>query len=84
MIVRLASTLLVAGTVALSGCMNDVHSRRDGLTEGAGDAIAANTVLQMVDPWPAGVQNTNLRVPSRRPEIGRNEPHSRSATGYED
>jgi hypothetical protein len=84
MIARVTSVLLVAGTVALSGCMSDVHARRDGLTDGAGDAIAANTVLQMVDPWPAGVQDTNLRVPARRPEIGGNGPNSQSTTGYGD
>jgi hypothetical protein len=84
MIARVTSALLVAGTVALSGCMNDVHARRDGLTAGAGDAIAANTVLQMVDPWPAGVQNTNLRVPAQRPEIAGDRPNSQSTTGYED
>jgi hypothetical protein len=84
MIARVTSALLVAGTVALSGCMNDVHSRRDGLTDGAGNAIAANTVLQMVDPWPAGVQETDLRVRAQRPETVGNRPASRSTTGYED
>lgn len=84
MIGRLAAALLVAGTAALSGCMNDVHSRRDGLTDGAGNAIAANTVLQMVNPWPTGVQHTDLRVPAQRPEIARNRPGARSTTGFGD
>jgi hypothetical protein len=28
--------------------------------------MAANTVMQMVDPWQEGVQNTKLRVPAVR------------------
>ena len=33
---------------------------------GAGNAQAANTVMQMVDPWKYGVQNTKLLVPAQR------------------
>ena len=36
------------------------------MTPGAGDAIAANTVMQMVDPWPYGAQDTDLKVPADR------------------
>ena len=36
------------------------------MTPGAGDAIAANTVMQMVDPWQYGVQDTDLSVPADR------------------
>jgi hypothetical protein len=49
-----------------SGCMSDAYRRADGLTNGAGNAMAANTVMQMVDPWQEGVQNTKLRVPAAR------------------
>jgi hypothetical protein len=49
-----------------SGCMSDEYRRADGLTEGAGDAVASNTVMQMVDPWQDGVQDTDLLVPASR------------------
>jgi hypothetical protein len=53
--------------VALAGCTTDDTQRIDGINFGAGDAIAANTVMQMVDPWQDGVQHTNLKVPAERP-----------------
>ena len=49
-----------------SGCMSDEYRRADGLTDGAGDAMASNSVMQMVDPWQDGVQNTKLLVPAAR------------------
>ena len=45
-------------------------ARRRG-DAGAGDAIAANTVMQMVDPWQYGVQDTELSVPADRSDRGR-------------
>ncbi len=61
--------LLATGVVALlaSACTSDDVMRIDGVTPYAGDAIAANTVMQMVDPWQYGVQDTNLKVPHERP-----------------
>jgi len=47
-----------------AGCAQDDYQRIDGLTMGAGNAIAANTAMQMVDPWPVGVDDTRLRVPA--------------------
>jgi hypothetical protein len=52
-------------SVALSvGCTTEDTARMNGLTVGAGNAVAANTVMQMVDPWPRGVEDTNLIVPA--------------------
>ena len=60
-------TILVAGAFGLSlagaGCQSE-YARNEGVTGQAGNAIAADTVLQMVDPWPRGVENTDLRVPA--------------------
>lgn len=53
--------------MGLGGCAQDDYLRTDGLTVGAGEAIAANTAMQMVDPWQYGVQNTKLKVPADRP-----------------
>jgi hypothetical protein len=49
------------------GCTSDDYVRTEGVTPGAGNAQASNTVMQMVDPWKNGVQNTRLRVPAQRP-----------------
>ncbi len=58
---------VLAGLAGIgSGCMSDEYRRADGLTDGAGDAMAANSVMQMVDPWQDGVQNTKLLVPAAR------------------
>jgi hypothetical protein len=58
--------VLIAITSLGSGCMSDEYRRADGLTNNAGDAVASNTVMQMVDPWQDGVQDTRLRVPAVR------------------
>ena len=61
---KLAALIGVAGLG--TGCMSDEYRRADGLTDGAGDAMAANSVMQMVDPWQYGVQDTRLLVPAAR------------------
>lgn len=50
----------------LAGCAKDDNLRAEGLTLGAGDAIAVNSALQIIDPWPEGVEDTELLVPSDR------------------
>jgi hypothetical protein len=63
----LRTTILVSVfglSLVVAGCTSDEFARNEGVTGRAGDAIAANTVMQMVDPWPRGVENTNLRVPA--------------------
>ncbi|MEW9805250.1 hypothetical protein [Mesorhizobium marinum] len=62
----LKMTMVLGLAAAGSGCMSDELRRADGLTDGAGESIAANTVMQMVDPWPNGVQDTRLLVPAAR------------------
>lgn len=49
-----------------AGCMSDEYRRADGLTDGAGNAMASNSVMQMVDPWQDGVEDTRLLVPAAR------------------
>ncbi len=62
------SAFLIASALSMmaAGCTTDDTMRIDGMTPDAGNAQAANTVMQMVDPWQSGVQNTNLRVPADR------------------
>lgn len=64
MVLRSSIALLFAGFAA--GCTSDDYVRSEGVTSGAGEAQAANTVMQMVDPWKYGVQNTRLLVPAQR------------------
>lgn len=63
---RAAAKLAVLVGLAGAGCMSDEYRRADGLTESAGNAMAANSVMQMVDPWQYGVEDTRLRVPASR------------------
>jgi hypothetical protein len=65
---RLAlSALLAASAALLCACTTDSTLRHEGVTAYAGDAIAANTALQIVDPWPYGTQETDLKTPAVRP-----------------
>lgn len=57
---------LIVPAALAAGCTSDDYMRTEGLTPGAGNAMAANTAMQMVDPWQNGVQNTNLVVPATR------------------
>ena len=61
----------VAATVMLgallAGCSSDIYfDRRDSIALGAGDAVAANQVEQMVDPWPPNSSNRNLTFNGER------------------
>ncbi|MEO1701071.1 MAG: hypothetical protein AAFR71_03390 [Pseudomonadota bacterium] len=62
----LTSTLFVGvSAVALSAC-TQTYNETDGVTLAAGNAAAYNSALQIIDPWPEGVQDTNLVVPADR------------------
>lgn len=63
------ATLLALAGLAFAGC--DLHTsyydlsrpyvtRQESLSQGAGDAVAANKVLQMQDPWPIVSADRNL------------------------
>ncbi len=61
----------VAATVMLgallAGCSSDIYfDRRETIALGAGDAVAANQVEQMVDPWPPNSSNKNLTFNGER------------------
>ena len=60
-------TLCIALLSVVGGCTSDDYVRTEGVTPAAGNAQAANTAMQMVDPWQYGVQNTKLKVPAQRP-----------------
>lgn len=57
---RIASALVCAGMLA--GCAEpDLYlDRRDTISLSAGDAVAANIIVQTVDPWPRTAGNRNI------------------------
>lgn len=52
---------ITAGSGALlAGCSDTYLTRRDTVALSGGDAIAGNTITQMVDPWPPYSGNKNI------------------------
>ncbi len=50
---RLRLITLLTAALVLSGCEHDRYAdRRDSVTFGAGDSLAANKAMQIIDPWP--------------------------------
>lgn len=48
---------------ALSGCVVE-NEHSEGISYSGGNAIAHNSSLQIIDPWPDNVQDTHLVVPA--------------------
>ena len=63
---RILLVSMLAAAALLSSCAKEDALRTEGLTLGAGDAIARNTALQVIDPWAAGVEDTEILVPNDR------------------
>jgi hypothetical protein len=58
---------LIAGSIAaiglgawLAGCSDIYWDRRESVALDSGDAVAANSITQVVDPWPANSGNKNI------------------------
>jgi hypothetical protein len=53
-----------------SGCTSDqlyeYRAHTDKVTEGAGNASAANRAIQTVDPWPAYAEKTQINMDGKR------------------
>ena len=58
--------LALAATTLLGACTDMYLDRRDTVTFGAGDAVAANKVTHMVDPWPVYAGNRNIAYDGER------------------
>lgn len=55
---RMCATMLIcAPAVVLSACA-DPMTRSDALWPYSGDAVAANKIAHIIDPWPAASRNT--------------------------
>jgi hypothetical protein len=44
----------------LAGCSDIYFDRRDTISPAAGDALRANQVTHMVDPWPRSSESRNI------------------------
>src|ERR1700732_5576916 len=60
----IAATVLLGALLA--GCSDIYYDRRETVAFGAGDAVTANEVEQMVDPWPPYSNNKNLTFNGER------------------
>lgn len=54
-------TTVLAVSVVVGGC-NQSTARRDSIAPSFGNAMAANTALQTVDPWPRNVEDTHIHT----------------------
>lgn len=63
-----AGALIVAFGTLLADCSDPglYFDRRDSIALSAGDAIEANKVAQVIDPWPARSGNTNIAFNGQR------------------
>ena len=60
-------TALALGATTLLGACTDMYlDRRDSVSFEAGDAVAANKVTHMIDPWPVYAGNRNIAFDGER------------------
>ena len=58
-VVRVVAAAVALG-LTLGGCSQIYLDRRDTIALSAGDAIAGNQAVQVIDPWPPRSGNTNI------------------------
>jgi len=58
--------LALAATTLLGACTDMYLDRRDTVSLAAGDAVAANKVTHMVDPWPIRAGDRNIAYDGER------------------
>ena len=56
----------LAAATALAGCTDMYLDRRDTVSFAAGDSVAANKVVHMVDPWPPYAGDRNIAFNGER------------------
>lgn len=57
---------VVAAGAALGGCSDIYWDRRETVALGAADAVEANKVVHMVDPWPRSSVNREIAFDGER------------------
>ena len=63
---RAATILALAATTLLGACTDMYLDRRDTVSFAAGDAVAANKVTHMIDPWPLRAGDRNIAFDGER------------------
>jgi hypothetical protein len=63
--IKVIATTLVLG-VTLGACSDIYYDRRETILLGGDDAVAANKVTHMIDPWPRHSANRNLAFNGER------------------
>ena len=60
------AALALGFATLLGGCADIYYDRRETVTFYAGDAVASNKVVQMIDPWPRAAANRNIELHGER------------------
>src|SRR5882757_3278854 len=60
------SVAALAATTMLGACTDMYLDRRDTVSFEAGNASATNKAIQVIDPWPAYANNTNIAYNGER------------------
>lgn len=63
------ATLALVAATALTGCTDMYLDRRDTVSFAAGDAVAANKVTHMIDPWPPYAGDRNIAFDGERMQM---------------
>ena len=73
---RAFAAMALAAT-ALTGCSDYYWDRRDPVSLASGEAMAANRVTHMIDPWPPSSANRNIAFSGEKMQTA----HERYRTG---
>jgi hypothetical protein len=65
-----ALTAVVVLGAALAGCADIYGDRREMISLASGDALAANKVVQTIDPWPPHSARNRIAFSGERMQIG--------------
>lgn len=57
---------ILAGAALLGGCADIYYDRRETVAFHSGDAVAANKVVHMIDPWPPAAADRNIHSDGQR------------------
>lgn len=62
---KLTKTAAIASLLALGGCQQYL-ARQDLIEPWSGDAVARNSALQVIDPWPRHAYDTHIPTSGHR------------------